>query len=214
MDEPPISRGFRPRRQEQGLTSHHAGIGLPPPLLHRPPDLGEDDFEAPPERRGSRMAELARTKRGVALPSVERSAKRRSSNVRRRRQAGLPTCRRTRGLASRPHLDRNAICQLGSPASRACGSDRGSGAVMVEKLTIVVDAGTVVDPDGALAQVEGAALWGLSMALHEGSKFVQGQVKVHEPRHLYARRASVWVRDAIFVRTSFGCVEDSGEAAQ
>jgi len=48
---------------------------------------------------------------------------------------------------------------------------------MVEKLTIVVDAGTVVDPDGALAQVEGAALWGLSMALHEGSKFVQGQVK-------------------------------------
>ena len=35
---------------------------------------------------------------------------------------------------------------------------------MVEKLTIVVDAGTVVDPDGALAQVEGVALWGLSMA--------------------------------------------------
>ena len=55
--------------------------------------------------------------------------------------------------------------------------DRGSGAVTVEKLTIVVDAGTVVDPDGALAQVEGAALWGLSMALHEGTEFVKGQVK-------------------------------------
>jgi Molybdopterin cofactor-binding domain len=42
---------------------------------------------------------------------------------------------------------------------------RSSGAVTVEKLTIVVDAGTVVDPDGALAQIEGAALWGLSMAI-------------------------------------------------
>ena len=55
--------------------------------------------------------------------------------------------------------------------------DRGSGWVVVEKLTIVVDAGTVVDPDGALAQVEGGALWGLSMALHEGTEFVRGQVK-------------------------------------
>ena len=55
--------------------------------------------------------------------------------------------------------------------------DRGSGAVTVEKLTIVVDAGTVVHPDGALAQVEGGALWGLSMALHEGTEFVKGQVK-------------------------------------
>jgi isoquinoline 1-oxidoreductase subunit beta len=55
--------------------------------------------------------------------------------------------------------------------------DRGSGVVMVEKLTIVLDAGTVVHPDGALAQVEGGALWGLSMALHEGTEFVKGQVK-------------------------------------
>jgi isoquinoline 1-oxidoreductase beta subunit len=55
--------------------------------------------------------------------------------------------------------------------------NRGNGAVMVEKLTIVVDAGTVVDPDGALAQIEGGALWGLSMALHEGTEFVEGQVK-------------------------------------
>jgi isoquinoline 1-oxidoreductase subunit beta len=55
--------------------------------------------------------------------------------------------------------------------------DRRSGAVAVEKLTIVVDAGTVVHPDGALAQVEGSALWGLSMALYEGTEFVKGQVK-------------------------------------
>ena len=54
--------------------------------------------------------------------------------------------------------------------------DRGSGAVTIEKLTIVVDAGTVVHPDGAMAQVEGGALWGLSMALHEGTEFFKGQV--------------------------------------
>jgi isoquinoline 1-oxidoreductase beta subunit len=55
--------------------------------------------------------------------------------------------------------------------------DRASGRVTVEKLTLVVDAGTIVHPDSAEAQVEGAALWGLSMALHEGSAFVRGQPK-------------------------------------
>src|SRR5262249_28390788 len=55
--------------------------------------------------------------------------------------------------------------------------DRRSGAVPVGKVTIVVDAGTLVHPDGALAQVEGSALWGLSMALYEGTEFVKGQVK-------------------------------------
>lgn len=55
--------------------------------------------------------------------------------------------------------------------------DRSNGFVTVEKLILVVDAGTIVHPDGALAQVQGAALWGLSMALHEGSAFVKGQPK-------------------------------------
>ena len=55
--------------------------------------------------------------------------------------------------------------------------DRVSGRVFVEKLTLVADAGTVVHPDGALAQMEGASLWGLSMALHEGSEFVNGLPK-------------------------------------
>jgi CO/xanthine dehydrogenase Mo-binding subunit len=60
---------------------------------------------------------------------------------------------------------------------RACPFDRRTGAIAIEKLTIVIDAGTVVHPDGALAQVEGSVLWGLSMALHEGTEFVKGQVK-------------------------------------
>ena len=55
--------------------------------------------------------------------------------------------------------------------------NRRNGVATVEKLTIVIDAGTIVHPDGALAQVEGAALWGLSMALYEGTEFVHGQVK-------------------------------------
>jgi CO/xanthine dehydrogenase Mo-binding subunit len=55
--------------------------------------------------------------------------------------------------------------------------DRRTGNVTVQKLTNVTDAGTIVDPDGALAQTQGATLWGLSMALHEGTEFVAGQVK-------------------------------------
>ena len=54
--------------------------------------------------------------------------------------------------------------------------DAKTGDVTVEKLTLVVDAGTIVDPGGARAQIEGAALWGLSLALHEGTRFENGQV--------------------------------------
>ena len=52
-----------------------------------------------------------------------------------------------------------------------------AGTVTLEKLTLVIDAGTIVHPDGALAQAEGAALWGVSLALHEGTEFVAGEVK-------------------------------------
>lgn len=55
--------------------------------------------------------------------------------------------------------------------------DRASGRVKVEKLTLVADAGIIVDPDGARAQMEGASLWGLSLALHEGASFDKGNVK-------------------------------------
>ena len=55
--------------------------------------------------------------------------------------------------------------------------DSTTGYVTVEKLTLVIDAGTIIQPNSATAQVEGAALWGLSMALFEGSEFVKGQPK-------------------------------------
>lgn len=55
--------------------------------------------------------------------------------------------------------------------------DRQTGQVEVQKLWMVIDAGTVIDPDGAHAQCEGAALWGLSMALYEGTQIADGQVE-------------------------------------
>jgi CO/xanthine dehydrogenase Mo-binding subunit len=55
--------------------------------------------------------------------------------------------------------------------------DRQTGMVKIEKLFLVIDAGTIIDPGSALAQAEGAALWGVSMALHEGTAFVNGEVK-------------------------------------
>jgi len=75
--------------------------------------------------------------------------------------------------------------------------DRARGNVTLEKLTIVVDAGTIVHPDGALAQVEGAALWGASLAVHEGSEFVKGRVKeTYEPCTLGDSRFQVTTEPA------------------
>ena len=50
-------------------------------------------------------------------------------------------------------------------------------AVNVKKIWQSIDCGTVVHPDGAMAQAEGATLWGLSLALHEGTTFEAGEVK-------------------------------------
>lgn len=55
--------------------------------------------------------------------------------------------------------------------------DAASKKVTVKKIWQAIDCGTVVHPDGAMAQAEGATLWGLSLALHEGTAFEQGQVK-------------------------------------
>jgi isoquinoline 1-oxidoreductase beta subunit len=54
--------------------------------------------------------------------------------------------------------------------------DSETGEVDVQKMWLAFDCGTVVDPDGARAQCEGAALWGLSMALYEGTTIENGNV--------------------------------------
>jgi len=79
------------------------------------------------------------------------------------------------GIATTFGQERTMPTWLACVARVRVGRARGN--VTLEKLTIVVDAGTIVHPDGALAQVEGAALWGASLALHEGSEFVNGRVK-------------------------------------
>jgi isoquinoline 1-oxidoreductase subunit beta len=55
--------------------------------------------------------------------------------------------------------------------------DPATGAVKVEKLDLVADCGTVVSPDGALSQMQGASLWGMSLALFESTEFRDGQVR-------------------------------------
>ena len=54
--------------------------------------------------------------------------------------------------------------------------DKESKSVEVKKIWQTIDCGTVVHPDGAMAQAEGAMLWGVSLALHEGTAFEEGQV--------------------------------------
>lgn len=81
--------------------------------------------------------------------------------------------------------------------------DRATGVVTVEKLTLVTDAGTIVDPDGAIAQTQGAALWGLSMAIHEGTQFAEGQVKdVNLDTYMPLRIADVPDLDVSFVEST------------
>ncbi|MEG3753005.1 xanthine dehydrogenase family protein molybdopterin-binding subunit [Psychromonas arctica] len=67
------------------------------------------------------------------------------------------------------------------PTWVACGVqvkvDKTNGLVDVQKLVIAIDAGIIVDPNGAEAQCQGAALWGLSMALYEGTELLNGQYK-------------------------------------
>ena len=44
-------------------------------------------------------------------------------------------------------------------------------------MPVVTDAGTIIDPDSAYVQTEGAALWGRSMAQFEGTGCAAGQVR-------------------------------------
>jgi isoquinoline 1-oxidoreductase subunit beta len=51
------------------------------------------------------------------------------------------------------------------------------GEVKVKKLTVATDVGTQVHPDNIRAQVEGAALWGLSLALYEKATLKDGGIE-------------------------------------
>ncbi len=78
------------------------------------------------------------------------------------------------GVATTFGQERNMPTWIGCVAHVAV--DPATNKVTVRKLWQSIDCGTVVHPDGALAQAEGAALWGVSLALHEGASFADGQV--------------------------------------
>jgi CO/xanthine dehydrogenase Mo-binding subunit len=52
-----------------------------------------------------------------------------------------------------------------------------SGEVKVKKLTVATDVGTQVHPDNIRAQVEGAALWGMSLAMLEKATLKDGAIE-------------------------------------
>jgi isoquinoline 1-oxidoreductase len=55
--------------------------------------------------------------------------------------------------------------------------DRATGDFNVRKLTVVSDVGTAVNPDGVTAQLEGATLWGLSLATLEKATLRDGAIE-------------------------------------
>ena len=78
------------------------------------------------------------------------------------------------GVAVAHGQERNMPTWTACVAHVAVGDDK---SIAVRRIWQTIDCGTVVHPDGAMAQAEGATLWGLSLALHEGTRFEKGQVK-------------------------------------
>lgn len=79
------------------------------------------------------------------------------------------------GLAAVTAQERN------SPTWTACAAqvkvDKATGEFSVQKLTLVIDVGTAVNPDGVKAQVEGGALWGVSLATKEAATMENGAIQ-------------------------------------
>jgi isoquinoline 1-oxidoreductase subunit beta len=55
--------------------------------------------------------------------------------------------------------------------------DKSNGNYKVKKMTIAIDVGTAVNPDAVKAQVEGSALWGLSIATKEEATMEDGAIQ-------------------------------------
>jgi isoquinoline 1-oxidoreductase len=68
-----------------------------------------------------------------------------------------------------------------SPTWTACVAhvkvDPKSGDVTLKKVTIAMDVGTVVNPDGVRAQIEGSVMWGASIALLEKGTMENGGIQ-------------------------------------
>ena len=69
---------------------------------------------------------------------------------------------------------RNAMC-----ITAEVSVDINDGTIDVRKLTVAIDVGLVVNPDGIRAQVEGSLLWGLSNTLQEELTVEKGSFSQH-----------------------------------
>ena len=78
------------------------------------------------------------------------------------------------GVAGTSGQSRKSPSWIGCIAQVAV--DRSTGQVSVQRLTLVVDIGQAVNPRATLAQIEGATLFGLSVALHERCSFQDGRI--------------------------------------
>lgn len=78
------------------------------------------------------------------------------------------------GVACVSSQERKTASWTACVAHVAVGPD---GVVKVKKLTVATDVGTQVHPDNIRAQVEGAALWGLSLALYEKATLKDGGIE-------------------------------------
>lgn len=107
-----------------------------------------------------RLKQLARNPRGAAL--LSRVAERSDYRAKRAAGAGI-------GLAFAGYGDTMAA------GVAEITLDRDNGTIRVTRFTAAVDAGLVIAPDNALAQVEGGIVYGLSSALKERIDIVAGE---------------------------------------
>ncbi len=78
------------------------------------------------------------------------------------------------GISCVSAQDRATVTWTACVAHVAVDAD---GNVKVKKLTVATDVGTAVNPDGVRAQVEGAALWGFSLAMLENATMANGAIQ-------------------------------------
>jgi CO/xanthine dehydrogenase Mo-binding subunit len=68
-----------------------------------------------------------------------------------------------------------------SPTWTACVAhvkvDPKTGEVQLKKVTVAMDVGTIINPDGVRAQIEGSIFWGTSLAMFEKATMKDGGIE-------------------------------------
>ncbi len=77
------------------------------------------------------------------------------------------------GVAAVSSQERNTPTWTAAVAEVSVAND---GKVTLHKVTVAIDVGTAVNPDGVRAQLEGSTLWGCSLALHEQAHMKNGGI--------------------------------------